>query len=93
VFIRGRAPEIIAVLEPWLLTENIISQLTQPALVFVHEQDQVTPPDEIDGMLAGTNAPVQVVLFEGIGHASGQFLRTADYSAHLDAFLRKVWKN
>ena len=89
--VRGRTQEIIAVLEPWLVTGNIIDQMQQPALVFVHSADEVTPPATVELMLSRITAPVELVRFEGLGHAEGQFERTDEYNAHLKEFLGQVW--
>lgn len=91
--VRGRTQEIIAVLDPWMVTDSIIDEMQQPALVFVHSADEVTPPATVELMLSRITAPVELVQFEGLGHAEGQFLRTEEYRSHLDAFLASVWEN
>jgi pimeloyl-ACP methyl ester carboxylesterase len=87
----GRSAGIIAVLEPWLMTDNLIGAMRQPGLVFLHSADDVTPPSTVQPMLANAGAAVQVVEFEGLGHAAGQFLETARYNGHLTEFLGQVW--
>jgi pimeloyl-ACP methyl ester carboxylesterase len=89
--VHGQAREIIAVLEPWLMTDSIVAAMTQPALVFLHSADKVTPPSTVQLMLQNAGSAVQVVEFEGLGHAAGQFLRTEEYNADLVAFLGQVW--
>jgi pimeloyl-ACP methyl ester carboxylesterase len=89
--VRGRAAQIIAVLAPWLVTTNVIGEMQQPALVFVHGDDAVTPPDTVWHMLQNTSAAIDVVEFDGLGHAAGQFRRTEEYNAHLVEFLEQVW--
>jgi pimeloyl-ACP methyl ester carboxylesterase len=89
--VRGRSDRIIAALEPWLVTDNVIGALAPPALVFVHSEDKVTPPSTIELMLRNAHGAVEVVKFEGLGHAAGQFLRTEEYNADLVAFLEQVW--
>ena len=91
--VRGRSQEIIAVLEPWLITANIIAQMQQPTLVFVHGADNVTPPDTVAFLLQNATASLEIVLFEELGHAAGQFERTEEYNAHLDEFLSSVWQD
>jgi pimeloyl-ACP methyl ester carboxylesterase len=89
--VRGRSQEIIAALEPWLITENVIEQMRQSTLVFMHGDDAVTPPDAVSLMLANAGAPIELVYFEGLGHAAGQFLQTDEYNSHLADFLSTVW--
>jgi pimeloyl-ACP methyl ester carboxylesterase len=89
--IHGKSAQIIAVLEPWLLTDSVISAMVQPGLVFLHSDDNITPPSTVQVMLQNASPAVQVVEFEGLGHAAGQFLRTEEYNADLVAFLEQVW--
>jgi len=92
--VRGRWREIMAALSavaPWLLTEQTITQMKQPLLVFVHERDVVTPPQTIATLIARAAGPVELVYFTGLGHAAGQFERTEEYRAHLESFLDRVW--
>jgi hypothetical protein len=91
--VRGRSQEIIAVLDPWLITENIINQMLQPTLVFMDSQDPVTPPDFVAVLVSRAGSQVELVDFEGLGHAAGQFLRTEEYNTHLEEFLAGVWQN
>jgi hypothetical protein len=91
VLVRGQAAAIIAVLEPWLMTDQLIRAMGQPALVFIHSEDQVTPPSTVQLMLGSVGAAVEVVEFEGLGHAAGQFLETERYNRHLVEFLERVW--
>jgi hypothetical protein len=42
-------------------------------------------------LLERAPGPIDLVFFDGLGHAAGQFERTDEYNAHLAAFLAKVW--
>ena len=90
--VRGRSKEILAVLDPWMVTEVAIAGMHQPMLVFIHEQDVVTPPGQVVLLLQRAPGPTRLVLFTGLGHAAGQFLRTVQYSANLNEFLTSVWE-
>jgi pimeloyl-ACP methyl ester carboxylesterase len=90
--VRGRSAEIIAVLETWLLTEQIIAQMYEPLLIYMDGKDPVTPPAQVAVLLERAPGPIELVYFDGLGHAAGQFERTEEYSAHLAAFLTHVWK-
>jgi pimeloyl-ACP methyl ester carboxylesterase len=89
--VRGRSAEIIAVLQSWLLTEQIIAQLYEPLLIFMDGKDPVTPPAQVAVLLERASGPIDLVFFDGLGHAAGQFDQTTEYNAHLAAFLAKIW--
>lgn len=88
--IRGRSDEVIGVLRqvaPWLLLEDTIEQLDQPLLVYLHGQDLVTPPETVELLYDLAPGPKQLVRFDDLGHAGGQFLRTTEYTYYLETFL------
>jgi len=88
--IRGRAAEVIgsiAQLAPWLLTELTVGHLRQPVLIFLHEYDLVSPPATVRILFEQAVGPKELVVFEGLDHAAGQFERTEQYQARLAAFL------
>jgi hypothetical protein len=89
--VGGRSEQIIAALDAWLLTENIIDQMRQPVLVFLDEQDTVTPAAAVELLYEQAGGPKQLVRFAGLGHAAGQFVRTDEYRTELDDFLEDVW--
>lgn len=91
VLLGSRTEEIIAALDGWLVSENIISQMHQPLLVFLHEADIVTPPASVQLLHDLAAGPKELVRYTG-EHAAGQFEDTADYDAHLQAFLAGVWQ-
>ncbi|MEW6249468.1 MAG: alpha/beta fold hydrolase [Planctomycetota bacterium] len=86
-----RVREVIARLEPWLLSEAVIGLVQQPLLIFSHEDDPVAPPDSTRLLYDRAAGPKELVYFAGLDHAAGQFLRTETYAAHLEAFLTRVW--
>ena len=90
--VRGRSAEVIAVLETWLLTEEIIAQLYEPLLIYMDGKDPVTPPAQVAVLLERAPGPIDLVFFDGLGHAAGQFERTDEYNAHLADFLAGVWE-
>ena len=85
-----RTEEIIAALDTWLVSEDIIGQMYQPLLVFLHEGDVVTPPASVQLLYDRAAGTKELVRYTG-EHAAGQFEDTADYVAHLDAFLTGIW--
>lgn len=83
--------EIIAALDTRLVSEDIIGQMQQPLLVFLHEADVVTPPASVQLLYDLAGGTKELVRYTG-EHAAGQFEDTADYDAHLQAFLSDVWQ-
>ncbi len=89
--IGGQSAELIALLDPRLLPAAIIDQMTQPLLVFLHEEDIVTPPDSVELLYERAGGPKELVRFPGLDHAHAQFFETASYTAHLVTFLDDIW--
>jgi hypothetical protein len=89
--IDGRSSELIAILEPWLLSEDTITRLQQPLLVYLHEQDVISPPEAVQLLYDRAAGSKELVRFPDLGHARGQFVRTEEYRAHLLGFLQQVW--
>jgi fermentation-respiration switch protein FrsA (DUF1100 family) len=83
--------DVIAVLDPTLVTEVIIDQMHQPLLMFLHEQDDVTPPATIEMLFELAAGPKQLVRFPDLAHARGQYFQTEQFTLHLETFLTEVW--
>lgn len=90
--VSGRSAEIIAVLEAWLFTEEIIAEMYEPLLIYMDGKDPVTPPALVAVLLERAPGPIDLVFFDGLGHAAGQFERTDEYNAYLAEFLAGVWE-
>ena len=90
--IDGQSDKLIAILEPWLISEQTITQMQQPLLVYQHGQDVITPPEAVQLLFDRAAGPKEIVRFPDLGHARGQFLQTDEYQAHLLAFLQRIWK-
>ena len=89
--IRNQTDAVIAALEPWLLSEQVIDQMLQPMLIYEHGQDIITPPKEVELLFERAGGPKEIVRYPDLDHARGQFVETADYDAHMEAFLANVW--
>ena len=87
----GRIDALMSVLDPVLFSENIIDQMTQPLLVFINDQDYVTPPASIELLYDRAAGPKEAVHFVGLTHALAQFYDTDEYMAHLESFLETLW--
>ena len=78
-------------LDARLFTDKIISQLTQPLLVFQHEADTVTPPGTVNLLYERAGGPKQRIRFPGLQHYRGLFFGTDVYIYYLHTFLREVF--
>jgi alpha-beta hydrolase superfamily lysophospholipase len=88
--LRGQSEWVIRVLEPDLIAEQRIGDVTAPLLVFGHEADLITPARHVQLLYDRAAGPKELVIFAELGHAQGQFLATDQYQAHLAAFLDRV---
>ena len=86
-----RFEALMSVLDPVLFSENIIDQMTQPLLVYINDEDYVTPPETIELLYDRAAGPKEVVHFTGLEHAQAQFRDTDEYLAHLESFLETLW--
>lgn len=91
VLVFGRSEELISALDPWMDSERVMAGLQQPLLVFLHELDFVTPPEDVEALYFAAAGPKQLVRFPELHHARGQFVRTDEYRGHLVDFLNAVW--
>jgi uncharacterized protein len=89
--VAGQSAPLIARLAPDLLSEDVISRLDQPLLIFSHERDFISTPTSVRLLFDRAAGPKELVYFPEIGHASGQFLMTDYYVYYLKDFLAKVW--
>lgn len=87
----GRLAGIIDVVERELFSELIIGAMHQPLLLFLSERDTVTSPAAIERLFDNAGGPKQLVRFPDLDHGLGPYLRTAEYTYHLDTFLADVW--
>ena len=91
VLVAGRTQEVIDALEPWIFAENLIGNMYHPVLVYRHDLDLVAPALAVDVLYGLAPGRKQMLSFWDLGHAAGQFERTAAYNEHLRDFLADVW--
>lgn len=84
-------PYVLALLDPLLVSESVIHDLTRPLLVFLSERDFVTPATTVSLVYDRAPEPKELVVLEGLQHAEGPYHETARYMFHLDTFLAEVW--
>lgn len=89
----GREPEaLLKLLDPTLISEDAAARLLQPLLVYLHGRDNVTPPETVERIYRLASGPKQLVRFEELHHARGQFFETDVFASRLDGFLASVWR-
>ncbi|MCK4342893.1 MAG: alpha/beta fold hydrolase [Phycisphaerae bacterium] len=92
-FLAGQSELVIRLLDPSLITEELIDRMQQPLLVFLHEEDYVTPPAAVELLFELAPGPKELVRFTGLEHAQAQFFDTEVYVEHMDSFLSEVWES
>lgn len=87
----GDVEDYVARLDPELLTEVMMPQVTQPTLFFLNEADIVTPPATIERLYGLANEPKELVRFPDLEHALGPYAKTAIYTVSVERFLSSIW--
>lgn len=90
-FLGGRAREITRLLSPELVSEDIIAEMKQPLLMYMHEEDFVTPPETIRLLYDLAGGPKELVRFAELDHGRGQFVHAPEYKTALIRFLDEIW--
>lgn len=88
--IGGRTDWVLGPLDPSLLADKLIQNLTKPLLIFLHEQDLIATPDTVELLYNRAAGPKQLVRFN-LSHMRGQFFDTDLYLYYLENFLTQVW--
>jgi pimeloyl-ACP methyl ester carboxylesterase len=91
LLLGGQVDELVDRLPAEVVSESIIAGLTQPALIFMGESDQVTPPQTVRMLYELAGGPKRLVTFPGLDHALGPYVDTALYTVALEEFLGDVW--
>ncbi|MCG3127489.1 MAG: hypothetical protein CHACPFDD_02349 [Phycisphaerae bacterium] len=91
--IGGQANEVVRRLDPTLISDAVIRNVTQPILILASQRDFLTPPTTVQRLADRAAGPVSLVRFDGIDHALGPYLRTAEYVFQIENFLTGVWSN
>ena len=87
----GLAPELVEQLAPQTVSEDLVSAVRQPLLIFEGEKDRVTPPSSVQIIYERAAGPKQLVSFPGLGHARAPFRDTGTYLYYLESFLSTIW--
>lgn len=87
----GLGSYLLSAFDPELASETLITQMTTPLLVFMHEADTITPPDTVEYLFSLAPGPKQIVRFPGLNHFRGVFLATEVYTYYLQSFLLQEW--
>jgi pimeloyl-ACP methyl ester carboxylesterase len=91
VFFRGQREAVIDLMDPSLFSDDVIRELNQPLLVYLHEADIVTPPPTVELLFERAAGPKELYRFPDLGHAEAQFYATGYYVDRLANFLDSVW--
>jgi pimeloyl-ACP methyl ester carboxylesterase len=89
--LRGQAAWVEGLLDPRLLAEDVIDQMTQPLLVFLHEEDAVTRPEIVSLIYDRAGGPKQMVRFPLLDHVQGMYHATEVYMGYVEPFLADAW--
>jgi pimeloyl-ACP methyl ester carboxylesterase len=81
----------ISALQPELVSEEFVRGVQAPLLLFVHDQDHITPPSTVQPLFENAPVPKRLVHFPVLGHARGLYFQTDAYMQDLESFLESVW--
>lgn len=91
-FLFGGMPDFYSARLPAeLRSEELISGLLAPLLVFVGSADPITPESTVAVLFDRAPEPKELVRFEGLTHAAGPYFATSLYTYHLESFLSSIW--
>lgn len=91
--VLGNRPDAYKqLLEPELVSDELIKQVVEPLLVFAHGRDLLTPPSTVQSLFDAAPGEKRLVFFNELNHARGVYVQTTDYAAYLDQFLSPLWK-
>jgi pimeloyl-ACP methyl ester carboxylesterase len=91
-FFPGWADRVRSLIDPSLISEDVIPQLSQPLLIYLHELDVITPAWSIELLFDRAPGPKEMVRFGDLTHSAAQFERTEQYVQHLNRFLENLWE-
>ncbi len=87
----GEAAALVNRLSPELVSEERIREVTQPLLIFLHELDDLTTPQQTELLYSRAPGTKKLVRFPNLDHAEGPYYSTDVYTYNLDTFLTAVW--
>ncbi len=85
------APLFASAVPADVFTEEIISQLKVPVLVYLHELDDMLPAETVQAIYDRAGGPKRLVRFGGLGHYRGIFFATEAYVYAMQDFLLEAW--
>lgn len=89
--LTARAGDYIARLDSTLLTDQTIGGVRCPTLIYLHENDVLTPIATVRAVLNAAPPNTEVVTFANLDHARGAYYDTGTYLFHADRFLTTAW--
>ncbi len=92
--VGGQLDRVVEGVDGRLVSDWLVGDLHQPALFYLHELDNVTPPQTIERLYEATASDEKrLVRIPRIGHARGIFFDTDLYTKALEEFLWDIWKD
>lgn len=89
--LTARAGDYIARLDSDLLTDQTIGGVRCPTLIYLHENDVLTPIATVRAVLNSAPPDTEIVTFANLDHARGAYYDTGTYLFHADRFLAGAW--
>ena len=89
--VAGQSVPLVNRLSSDLLSDDLISGLHQPLLIFAHGRDFISDPASVELLFDRAGGRKELVMFPMLGHSSGQFYATGYYVQYLTDFLMRVW--
>lgn len=85
------AQAVVDLLPPDLISEEVITQVRTPTLIFLDEADQLTVPSTVQLLYERAAGPKTLVRLPGLPHAWGAFWATSQYSYEIENALSRAW--
>ncbi len=89
--LAGLTQAMLASINPELLPEERIRDVRAPVLIYLHEDDIVTPPATIETIFNNATSLKTLIRFPGLPHVASPYYRTAQYTYYLETFLTPIW--
>lgn len=87
----GLTTSLLELIDPRLLPEKMIAQVNLPLLIYLHENDIITPPATVETIYERAAGYKVMVRFDGLPHVASSYYRTAQYTYYLESFLTPIW--
>lgn len=90
-FVLGDPTTYQKLIDPLLLSDNLMAAVQTPLLVLLNERDRLTPPSQTELLFDRAAGPKELARFPDVGHARGVFRDTEYYAYRVESFLARLW--